>query len=243
MQEKTLDELAISYKENGSERVFAEMLRRLRPLINKRAGGAIRGRVSPEDIDQAAALAVLTALLRFDPDKGSFAAYAVAFVLAELRREAGLSVVTTEGDAKTRYIQNNAPRFIEKYRLWKNSERPGIQEFSRVYGVSEGDIVNALAQRSASSEYHETQHAADASEPSMTRQQRDVLFDAMETLSPSERSVIANRYLRQEPATVYEAGAAAGIDYKNVSRTAKTAMRKMAAALSEKGLSGPELFA
>lgn len=73
------------------------------------------------------------------------------------------------------------------------------------------------------------------------------MFDALETLSPEERRIVARRYLRDEADSLRAIaddevpGSTRGV--KVVSERAMTALAKMRAALEARGISAHDVFA
>lgn len=248
MQEKTLDDLVLSYRENRDAESFREIMRRLKPLISKRAGARIRDRVSKEDIQQAAALQVLQCVERFRPEKGSFSAFVSGFLQGAFRDEFSLSLPVSQiTDQRLKAIRDHAPHHIATAICAGQTQAAAVESFIRHYDqpVSVQEVLTVVrhAETARSLDAYQPEADADPADSTLSRNRRDILFDALDCLSPVERSIIANRFLRDEPLSVYDAGAAAGICYKNVSRTAQKAIAKMSAALAEKGLSASDIFA
>jgi RNA polymerase sigma-B factor len=64
------------------------LVRRFQPLARSLAGRYRGGAVAREDLEQAASLGLVTALQRFDPERGcAFSTFAVPTILGELRRQ------------------------------------------------------------------------------------------------------------------------------------------------------------
>lgn len=241
MQEKTLDELAISYKENGSEKVFMEIVKRLRPLIIKRSAGAIAHSISRDDIEQASALAIATAILRFDPERGAFQSYVVSFVIGELRREAGLSMLLSQPkSASHRYLMNHGPRFISTEMANGAGIHQAIAAAATHFGTTAEEVEASFSWRAAVSESGVEQ--ADTTEHGFSDEKRSIVLRAMKDLTDAERAVISSRYLRETPDSVYETAKAAGICFQNVSRKAQNAIVKMRSTLEKDGIFVSDVF-
>lgn len=247
MQEKTLDELAISYKGNDNESEFLEIMRRMRPLIKKRSS-AFRGQVSDDDIEQAAVLGVLTCLLRYEPEKGAFAAYAVSYILAALRREYDLTSITTVPQhERARTIMGHASRHISVEMAGGATTREAVDSFAAKTAdhinprrrITAQDVERVMSIRSG----EDMETASEAVEHALPDDQQKVIAAAMRALSPAERTVIRERYLREDPASVYDAGREAGICFQNVSRVARRSLLRMRAALEADGITADDVLA
>jgi RNA polymerase sigma-B factor len=82
------ERLLARYAERRDPADLEELVRRYRPLARSLARRFRDGAVAAEDLDQAACLGLICALLRFDPARGcAFSTFAVPTILGELRRQ------------------------------------------------------------------------------------------------------------------------------------------------------------
>lgn len=243
-QEETLDDIAKRYREEGRETDFLEIRRRLRPLIRKRSSG-LRFLLSADDIDQTAALAIATALLRFDPSKGSFAAYAVPFIVGYLRAQVAAVQVVKRPDGETERMlvrAGRARRFIEGELAQGRSNAQAVAAAAAHFGVELRVIEGALAGVSLTRENAE-ERAGDMHDAGlMTRQQRGVIERALSTLEPHEQRIVEFRF-REEPASLKDTGEAVGVDWTNISKITRRSLARMRAALEAQGICAEDVLA
>lgn len=222
-------------------------MRRLRPLIKNRSG-AFRGRVSDEDIEQAAVLGVLTCLLRYEPEKGAFAAYAVAYILSALRRENDLTSVTTVPQhERARTIMSHASRHISAEMSGGATAREAVESFAAMTAdhinprrrITADDVQRVMSIGSG----EDVETASETVEHAFPGERQKVIAAAMRALSPAERTIITERYLREDPASVYDAGREAGICFQNVSRVARRSLLRMRATLEADGITADDVLA
>jgi RNA polymerase sigma-B factor len=82
---RTEEDLLRGYRD-GDVRARQQLIERLMPLARRIASRYAHTGESREDLDQVAFLALTKAVDRYDPDIGPFRAYAVPYMLGELRR-------------------------------------------------------------------------------------------------------------------------------------------------------------
>ncbi len=85
LRAETEEQLLRRYR-RGELAAGEELVRRLLPLTKRLAGRHSRSGEAQEDLEQVACLGLLKAIDRYDPDRGSFACYAVPTILGELKR-------------------------------------------------------------------------------------------------------------------------------------------------------------
>ncbi|TWI38237.1 sigma-70 family RNA polymerase sigma factor [Paracoccus sulfuroxidans] len=246
MKDKSISDLAKEYQETNSQRIFLEIQKRLKPMIS-RLSGSDRNLMEKEDMEQAGAIAIATALTSYDIEKGGFDAYVMSFVIAEIRQEKSLSVLVSQShDKKFRFIQNRATKYIESEVAAGIDRGKAKSEFARIYGVTVKDIDFAISSRTSAAEYieghHSYDHETDITDHFIHCEIKNVVWDAIDELDEKKRAVITHRHMLDDPSSVYEAGAAAGITYKNVSRTSKHAINEMKESLARKGLTSSDFF-
>ena len=69
-----------------ASRLRDETIRQLLPFANRLAGRYRHGREPADDLEQVARLGLVKAIDRYDPERGSFTAYAMTTILGELKR-------------------------------------------------------------------------------------------------------------------------------------------------------------
>lgn len=80
-------ELVRRFREDGDERAREELIRRYLPLASRLARRYRNSGEDMEDLYQVASLALVKAVDRFDPERGTeFASYAVPTILGEIKR-------------------------------------------------------------------------------------------------------------------------------------------------------------
>lgn len=122
----------------------AEIVTRYTPLANRLAF-RYRGRTEPiEDLKQVAAMGLLHAINRFDPERQvKFASFAAATMLGELRRH------LRDKAWSARVPRSLQERWLEASRtaadLAQNKGRaPTVAEIAHVMGVSAEDVLEAM---------------------------------------------------------------------------------------------------
>lgn len=247
MQEKSLDELAVSYKETSSEKVFVEIQKPLRPAIQRWSQSA-RSRVSRDDMDQCAALAIAIALLRYEPGRGSFAASVIPYLRGEFydAAEQSRDVRIPDSD-RLRGIIVHVPRVVAAEMANGATRQDALDVAARRYDISTSEIERVFASCVGSEDIDKADLMTGDSQPAMSGEHRRIVFDALETLSPEERRIVARRYLRDEADSLRAIaddevpGSTRGV--KVVSERAMTALSKMRAALEAGGISAHDVFA
>ncbi|WP_250007754.1 sigma-70 family RNA polymerase sigma factor [Actinoplanes sp. M2I2] len=69
-----------------TQRLREETIRRMLPFAGRLAGRYRHGREPSDDLEQVARLGLIKAIDRYDPERGSFTAYAVTTIVGELKR-------------------------------------------------------------------------------------------------------------------------------------------------------------
>jgi RNA polymerase sigma-B factor len=121
------------------------ILKQFQNLIHSLAHKFARGGVLREDLVQVASLGLLSALGRFDPERGAhFATYAVSIMVGEIKhhfRDYGWAVKVP------RHLQATARRLpLEEEDLHQRLGRsPTIAELAQRLGTTEEDVLDAMA--------------------------------------------------------------------------------------------------
>ncbi|MBD0844701.1 SigB/SigF/SigG family RNA polymerase sigma factor [Streptomyces sp. TRM68416] len=119
--------------EEGPERdaVRDELLRAWLPMAHRIAGKFRDRGEAVEDLRQVAALGLLKAIDRFDPDRGAFESYAVPTVTGEIKRH-----------FRDRMWALRVPRRVQELR---NKVRVGRRELSQAPGCPEPSVADIAA--------------------------------------------------------------------------------------------------
>jgi RNA polymerase sigma-B factor len=138
----TEEELLRRYRD-GDVRARQQLIERMMPLARRIAGRYSHTGESREDLDQVAFLALTKAVDRYDPDIGAFRAYAVPYMLGELRRHFrdkgwGLHVPRP---VQERLMKTN--RAMERL-LGELGRPPTPKELAEHIGESVEDVLEAL---------------------------------------------------------------------------------------------------
>ncbi|WP_250037131.1 sigma-70 family RNA polymerase sigma factor [Paractinoplanes maris] len=127
-------------------RLRDETIRRLLPFAGRLAGRYRHGREPADDLEQVARLGLIKAVDRYDPDNGSFTAYAVSTIIGELKRyfrdhSWGLQVPRRLQDL-SRVITRAGDELTAELR-----RPPTRAELAVRCGVSEDDVEEARRSR------------------------------------------------------------------------------------------------
>jgi RNA polymerase sigma-B factor len=143
------DVLARRWRDSGDRRARDEIFDRYLPLARRLARRYDRPHEPFEDLVQVAALGLLGAIDRFDPERGiSFGAFAIPTILGELKRyfrAAGWSAHVPRG-AQEKVLQiEQAIRDISA----ESGRTPGVGQLAEYLEVSAEEIVAGLDARAA----------------------------------------------------------------------------------------------
>lgn len=137
------DALVTRWREHGDERARDALVQRFMPLA-RRLAGRYRGQEPLEDLVQVAAVGLLCAINRFDPDRGvAFAAYAIPTILGEIKRHfrnTGWAVHVPRGSQEMALRVNHATQQI----TGRSGRQPRVQELAEYLEVSTEDVLLGL---------------------------------------------------------------------------------------------------
>jgi RNA polymerase sigma-B factor len=142
---RALDEqLLRRYHEHGDLAAREELIRRVMPLARQLALRYQRKGEPLEDLLQVANMALVKAIDRFDPDRGTvLSTYAVPTILGELRRyfrDSGWSVhVGRQLQERTMLVESVSERLGSRL-----GRSPSVHELAAEMGVSDEEVVEAL---------------------------------------------------------------------------------------------------
>jgi RNA polymerase sigma-B factor len=173
------DVLAARWRDGGDRRARDEMFDRYLPLARRLARRYDRPHEPFEDLVQVAALGLLGAIDRFDPERGiSFAAFAIPTILGELKRyfrAAGWSAHVPRGAQEKVLRIEQAIRDITA----ESGRTPGVGQLAEYLEVSAEEIVAGLDARAA-------HYAASLNAPVTTADDDDDPSTLMDTLGSED---------------------------------------------------------
>lgn len=141
--------LAARWRDDGDRRARDELFARFLPLARRLARRYDRPHEPFEDLVQVAAVGLLGAIDRFDPQRGiSFAAFAIPTILGELKRYfrgAGWSAHVPRGAQETVLRIERAIREITA----ESGRTPGVGQLAEYLEVSAEEIIAGLDARTA----------------------------------------------------------------------------------------------
>lgn len=132
---------------DGDSEARDQLVKELRPLV---AGLARRfaGSAARADLEQSGVVGVLTAVERFDPDRGvAFEAYASAFVVGEMARCARDANAGPRVPRSLRDEQRQLELAIERF-TGRHGRMPTVPELAEVIGLGTERVVELLQVRS-----------------------------------------------------------------------------------------------
>jgi RNA polymerase sigma-B factor len=137
------DALVTRWREHGDRQARDELVERFMPLA-RRLAGRYRGQEPLEDLVQVAAVGLMCAVNRFDPDRGvAFATYAIPTILGEIKRyfrNTGWAVHVPRGSQEMALRVNDATQQITT----RSGRQPRVQELAEYLEVSTEDILLGL---------------------------------------------------------------------------------------------------
>jgi RNA polymerase sigma-B factor len=232
-------ELFVRLREEGDKGARDVLVERFLPLARKLAHRYAGAREPVDDLMQVASLALVKAVDRFDPGRGTaFSSFAVPTILGELKRyfrDLGWSVHVPRG------AQEQALR-VEQARHQLSAKRgraPRVSELAEHLELSVEDVLDALETAVAhhSTSLEAPQQDADGEPASLAESigrydERFELVDASvtiysaaEQLTTREQHVLALRF--QKDMTQMEIGAEIGVSQMQVSRMLRAALARI----------------
>jgi RNA polymerase sigma-B factor len=135
--------LVTRWRDHGDEQARDEVVERFMPLA-RRLAGRYRGQEPLEDLVQVAAVGLLCAIDRFDPDRGvAFAAFAIPTILGEIKRyfrNTGWAVHVPRGSQEMALRVSRATQKITA----QSGRQPRVQELAEYLEVSTEDVLLGL---------------------------------------------------------------------------------------------------
>lgn len=203
-------------------------------LVNALARRFTRDGDRLEDLVQVGAIGLINAADRFDARRGvDFRAYAVPTIVGEIKRylrdhTGAMRIPRRDQQAR------NTLRVARRELRERLHHTPTWRELARSGAVAEDEATRALRAERATSpvplwSIAETRQAAVEDEGLAAGENRELVREALEALTPRERQVVSMAYF--DGLSQRELAAALGISQSHASRLLLGALAKMRAAL------------
>ncbi len=194
--------------------------------------------ISNEDLSQVAYLALVRAVDRFDPDRGSFIAFAVPTILGELRRhfrDTAWAVRVGRGlQERTAELQGAVDLLARK-----DGRPPTVQELALYLERTEEDVLEAMQAKQAYSASSLDEPAPDGEDDNTTLlgslgardagyervEDRVAVQGALSQLDDAERRLLELRY--RDELTQQDIGQRIGVSQMQVSRLLTATLAKL----------------
>ena len=224
---------------DGEARDRDELIERFLPLARSLALRYQRSGEPLDDLLQVAALGLIKAIDRFDPQRGiPFSGYAVPTILGEIRRHFRDLTWAVRVPHDMRDLALRVDRTVE--RLAEQLHRqPSVAEITAAVGLGEEDVLEALQAGSAhrALSFDEPRGAEGESFPTVADSigapergfdhvEARVTFDALlESVTAREREVLRMRF--EHDMQQAEIAAAIGVSQMHVSRIIRRALTRL----------------
>ncbi|MDX6468971.1 MAG: polymerase sigma-B factor [Gaiellaceae bacterium] len=236
-ERREVDRRLREYHRTGDTQLRSDLVERLLPLARSLALRFSHSGESVDDLMQVAALGLVKAIDRFDPDRGfAFTSFATPTILGELRRHlrdtAWALRVPRELQERALVVSRAAGELTGTL-----GRPPTASELSAHTGLSVEDVVEARAAgtaRHAVSIYRPLSDGEDEPLADMLGAD-DPAFAAMDdaltserllaSLPPREREILRLRY--QEELTQWQIGERVGCSQMHVSRLIRQSLRRL----------------
>ena len=231
--------LLMRYREHGDLAARDELTRRLMPLARQLAMRYQRKSEPVEDLVQVANMALVKAIDRFDPERGTaLSTYAVPTILGELRRyfrDAGWSVhMSRQLQERTLRVERVSARLEARL-----GRVPSVTELAGEMDVPEEEVLEALEASSAyqSASLDEHLYEEDGSGSTLMDvlgteeggfelvEDRSAAVSAMRALDDRARRIVEMRFIAEM--TQSQIGAELGVSQMHVSRLLRRAIAKL----------------
>jgi RNA polymerase sigma-B factor len=246
------ERLLAAYRDGGDRPERDRLVERFMPLAHKLARRYERRSEPLDDLVQVAALGLIKAIDRFDPERGTaFSSFAVPTILGELRRHFRDTGWTAHVPRETQERALRVDRAISA--LWADHGRaPTTTEIAEAIGAGVEQVVDAmLASRAADALSLDAQWKRGDDEDGTTLGdtlgEDDGAFDfidhrmavavAMRSLPAIEREVVRLRFGSEM--TQQQIGDRLGVSQMQVSRILRRALTHLRAAADAAGPAAP----
>jgi RNA polymerase sigma-B factor len=238
------DELLLRYRDTRDAEIQEELMRRFEPLARRLARRYHSGGEPLEDLVQVATIGLLSAISKFDPERGfAFTSYATPTILGELKRyfrDTGWALHVPRG-IKERALELSAETEKLSLRLGRS---PSVGELAGALGISEEETLDAIeayhgryaTPLDESPEDDErpgprTQTLGSEDEQLEVAEYLAVIAQGVDALSDTERMALFLRFARDM--TQAEIADRIGVSQMQVSRLLRGAIDKLRAAADE----------
>jgi RNA polymerase sigma-B factor len=228
------------YRSGGDPAAREELVVRFLPLARDLARRYFRSSVPSEDLVQVASLALVKAVDRFDPERGTtFRAFAIPTILGELKRyfrDSAWDVHVPRSDQERALAVGEATEQLTN----RAGHSPTVQEIAGYLELSQEDVLDALqvAQAYASTSLDAPPLSAEAGDDRNFEgelgadDERFELIDAKlavveatRSLSECERRILHLRFI--DELTQSEIGAQLGVSQMQVSRLLRRSLAQL----------------
>ena len=225
------------YRASGDPACREALVTRHLPLARSLARRYACGGEPFDDLFQVASYALLKAIDRYDPGRGSaFSSYAVPTILGELKRHYRDTTWTLRIPHSVHDLAMN----LRKTREWLASvygRQPTVAELAEASGASEEAVLEALGALTANEVISLQTPSHDDNERTLADEvggaevgysrveQRALLEDLCRCLTPREQRVLALRF--NEDLTQREIGERLGVSQMAVSRLLRAALPRL----------------
>ncbi|WP_246137341.1 sigma-70 family RNA polymerase sigma factor [Myxococcus llanfairpwllgwyngyllgogerychwyrndrobwllllantysiliogogogochensis] len=219
-------------------RLSTELLKSVRPIIRRVVGTvlAVAGSLSPEDLAQVAAMAVLRTVGKYDFTRGSQSFGEVAFFRAktaceQFARLHGSDVHLSDGEHKRRTVRSIHGTERNVIRVHRMDTQSHFSD-----GAPEGDswvdeLETALREMSCLEADDESPEAR-----LLAAERRALVFDAVRRLSPAKRELVSRVFGIDRPAqSVRSVAEAWGAPKSRVDRMLARALVELRELLADEG--------
>ena len=231
--------LLMRYREHGDMAAREELTRRLMPLARQLAMRYQRKSEPIEDLVQVANMALVKAIDRFDPERGTaLSTFAVPTILGELRRyfrDTGWSVhMSRQLQERSLKVEHVSERLMSKL-----GRPPSVAEIAAEMDLPDEEIVEALEASTAyqSSSLDEQVYEEDGSGATLMDklgteedgfelvEDRAAAQSAMRALDERARRIVELRFIAEM--TQSQIGEELGVSQMHVSRLLRRALAKL----------------
>jgi RNA polymerase sigma-B factor len=236
-ERREVDRRLRAYHRTGDARLRDELVERLMPLARSLALRFSHSGESVDDLVQVAALGLVKAIDRFDPDRGfAFTSFATPTILGELRRHlrdtAWALRVPRELQERALVVARSANELTTTL-----GRPPTAAELSGATGLALEDVVEARAAgtaRHAVSIYRPLSEGEDepladvlgADDPGFSATEDALTSERLlASLPPREREILRLRY--QEELTQWQIGERVGCSQMHVSRLIRQSLQRL----------------
>jgi RNA polymerase sigma-B factor len=236
------DDPAATFRRYAAERRQADrdaLVNRFLPMARKLALRYARGSEPIEDLEQVAALGLIKAVDRYDPDRGfAFTSFAVPTILGELRRH-----------FRTHAWNAHVPRAVQERVLQirratddlarAGVRKPTVRQLAAHLGESQEDVLDALQAASSTDRVPLDAPAAQRDEEALTLaerlggedpgyervEDRGTVASVLPVLTERERQVVTLRFFGGLSQT--EIADRIGVSQMQVSRVLRAALTRL----------------